>query len=145
MVLFSSCYHSKDKDKEKEILLETDRAFAKLSADSGAASAFREYLVEDAIQLPANRLPVYGRDAIYTSMSSSELAYTLIWQPQLAEVSKSADMGWTWGNYQMIYFDEDNNKVTSPGKYLNVWLRQPDGTWKVQVDMGNKNPETKSK
>jgi len=48
-------------------------------------------------------------------------------------------------NYQMIYFDEDNKKITSHGKYLNVWLRQSDGTWKVRVDMGNKNPETSSK
>ena len=71
----------------------------------------------------------------------SETEYQLNWIPQHSEVSVSADMGWTWGKYEFNSKDKSGNTITRKGKYLNVWTKQPDGSWKVKVDMGNVEPE----
>jgi ketosteroid isomerase-like protein len=62
--------------------------------------------------------------------------YRLLWQPQFAEAAAAGDMGWTWGQYQVLAEGE----TISTGKYLNVWTRQADGRWKVRADIGNQRP-----
>ena len=54
-----------------------------------------------------------------------------------AEVAKAGDMAYTWGMFNFTYQDSTGTEKTSYGKYLNVWKKQEDGTWKVVVDMGN--------
>jgi ketosteroid isomerase-like protein len=34
----------------------------------------------------------------------------------------------------------DGTVRRATGKYLNVWKKQPDGSWKVLVDIGNEDP-----
>lgn len=126
-----------DTEKAKAELMATDRAFAEESVASNAAEAFRKYLAEDAIQMPTGGEPIVGRDKIYENMNRSAQNYTLNWSPERAEVAKSGDMGWTWGWYTMSYTDANGETRQSRGKYLNIWKKMPDGTWKVAVDMGN--------
>ena len=106
----------------------------------GAAEAFRLYLDVNAMQLPAGSNPRYGLDSIYTIMKQSDGSYQLAWEPQQAEVSLSADMGWSWGRSTLIYSEEDGIQKKWYGKYLNVWKKQKDGSWKVLVDLGNQSP-----
>jgi ketosteroid isomerase-like protein len=51
-------------------------------------------------------------------------------------VAESGDMGWTWEKYQVVVDAE----TVSSGKYVNVWKKQADGSWKVRVDIGNQKP-----
>lgn len=137
-MLISGCgEQSMDIEKEKTDLLNTDRAFAETSVASNAAEAFRAYLAEDAIQMPTGGEPIVGRDKIYENMNRSAQNYTLNWSPERAEVAKAGDMGWTWGWYLMSYTDAAGEIKQSRGKYLNIWKKMPDGSWKVAVDMGN--------
>lgn len=117
-------------------LLETDRAFAKYSADSGAVAAFAMYLAENAVQMPNGAPPITGRDSIVHAMSSGP-DFSLLWEPMHAEVAASGELGWTWGIYEAHFRTGEGEEVTSAGKYLNVWRKQADGSWKVIVDMGN--------
>lgn len=124
---------------EQEILLETDRQFAAMSLEKGAAKAFYHFLAEDAMGLNGPH-PVVGRDNLYEGMKEGQDNYTLAWDPQRAEVSASADMGWSWGKYVLTTIDENGNENKNYGKYLNVWKRQADGEWKVVVDIGTPSP-----
>lgn len=123
---------------EQAALLETDREFSEFSRTSGAAAAFERYLVEDALGLPAGGEPT-GRDSLVAGLTG--VALTLTWEPQRAEVSASADMGWTWGRYEARSPGPDGEEEVSYGKYLNVWRKEPDGTWRVVADIGNANPK----
>jgi ketosteroid isomerase-like protein len=49
-------------------------------------------------------------------------------------------MGYTWGTYLVMKKDEEDGEPHSYGKYMNIWKKQPDGSWKAAVDMGNKSP-----
>lgn len=117
-------------------LLDADLAFAKMSADSGAVAAFTMYLAENAVQMPNGAAPITGRDSIISAMASGP-EVKLIWEPKHAEVAESGELGWTWGIYQATFTNGDGEDVSSAGKYVNVWRKQDDGSWKVIVDMGN--------
>ena len=139
MVMFG-CNKMINTEIEAGKLLEADKAFALYSQENGAADAFKQYLLSDALQLPDGREPLFGRDTIYTLMMPDD-GYQLLWEPQFAEVSNAGDMGYTWGLYTYLYVNENGDSVSSKGKYLNVWKKDNDNNWKVIVDMGNSNPK----
>lgn len=139
LFLVGACMQNVNKEIEAETLLQTDKDFAAVSIKLGAAKAFRQYLTQDAIQMPQGRMPVYGNENIFNMMKENDETIILQWEPQFAEVSDNADMGWTWGLYKVL--SSANNAELSTGKYLNVWKKQTDGTWKVRVDIGNTNSE----
>lgn len=114
-------------------LLAADRDFSALSVASGAAAAFKHYLIEEAILLPNHSQPTLGIDRIYHSMAGE---YTLKWSPQSGKVSSAGDMGYTWGNYTNAFKNDRGELVTEKGKYLNIWTKVGN-EWRVAVDMGN--------
>lgn len=118
-----------------ERLLETDKAFAARSVETSAAQAFRAYLDSSAVQLPVEGGPVVGIDAIAGRLEQGA-PFVLSWQPQYAEVFAPGDWGWTWGEWQ-AHEPGVGGRRLSAGKYLNIWKKQPDGTWKVRLDMGS--------
>jgi ketosteroid isomerase-like protein len=138
LIFYTGCSPSADAEAEQKALLETDQAFARASLEHGAAEAFRIYLAEDALALPAGSQPVIGRETIYQRMSSIS-GSILAWEPRQAEVARSGDLGWTWGTYEVRSPGEDS-RVLAYGKYVNVWRKQADGSWKVIVDIGNQSP-----
>ncbi len=119
-----------------EALLEADRAFAALSRAEGPGPAFAAYLTDDALQLPAGRGPVRGVANIAAGFEGAP-GLTLDWAPEEGGVAKSGDLGWTWGRYTTVSPGADGGAVTSIGKYLNIWIKDDDGNWRVLVDMGN--------
>jgi len=127
-----------DLTAEQKKLLDADFEFSRTSVKKGAAAAFYLYLTDNAIQLPEGSLPIYGKKAIYDTMLHGN--YTLFWTPVKAEVARSGELGWTWGKYIVQVTQEDGSETTGYGKYLNIWRKQADGSWKVAVDMGNKSP-----
>jgi len=141
-ILSSNCSSKIDLEKEKGDLLKTDIEFSRTSVEKGAAEAFYLYLADDAVQLPAGLPPIVGREKIRESMSGSSKA-VLKWEPVKAEVAKSGDLGYTWGNYEISWQGEDGKTEMLYGKYLNIWKKQSDGTWKAIVDIGNQSPPQK--
>ena len=116
-------------------LLQTDRDFAASSLEQGTAAAFYANMSEDALQLPANAAPVQGRNRIRDRLGDLG-AQVLDWTPRQAEVSRSLDLGWTWGEWR-LYRSAASKEVIARGKYLNIWKRSADGAWKLAVDVGN--------
>jgi len=144
LILAAGCASKIDMEKERKMLLDTDRQFAKTSIEIGAAEAFRMYLIEDALQLSAGANPIEGRENIYQGMLEMPEGAILEWEPQEGQVARSGELGWTWGNYVFSYKDSAGELKKSYGKYLNVWKKQ-DGQWRVLVDMGNNSPDPDEK
>ncbi len=84
--MFCACSEEvKNTEQDRLKLLETDIEFSETSRVRGAEEAFKLYLTEDALQLPHNEEPIFGREKIYKNMLAGPKV-TLTWQPQLAEV-----------------------------------------------------------
>jgi ketosteroid isomerase-like protein len=140
VLIMGACKEPFDAAKERETLLGIDREFSDYSVAHGAAEAFKVYLLKDALQLPAGEHPIHGRDAIYESMKPGDGSYTLSWSPEDGAVSRSNEMAYTWGIYTVTTKDAQGVEHSRTGKYLNVWRRNPEGNWRVAVDIGNPNP-----
>ncbi len=141
LIIFEYSSAQVDVKPEWKKLLDTDIEFARASVKKGPSAAFYLYLADNAMQLPEGSLPIYGKTAIYETMKGDH--YDLLWTPVKAEVANSGELGWTWGKYIVTVREADGNTTTSYGKYLNIWRKQPDGKWKVIVDMGNESPSPK--
>jgi ketosteroid isomerase-like protein len=67
----------------------------------------------------------------------ADKTYTISWRASHAEVAKSGDTGFTSGSYEDSYKGPDGKLVKGKGKFLCVWKKQKDGTWKAIHDMWN--------
>jgi len=144
LLILSACQPAVDVEAESRDLMETDRAFAGMAVEQGTAEAFRNFFEAEGIQFPNGLEPFRGREAVYQSLLDVPEDYILIWEPELAEVAASGDLGWTWGYYTATYTDSTETAIKNFGKYLTVWRKQKDGTWRVRADIGNKNPDPKT-
>ena len=119
---------------EKSSLLKTDQAFSDLSVAKGMKAAFIEYIDSNGVLLRSGHLPIIGADAIDFLIQQDDTEYTLNWQPQNAFVSKSADLGYTYGVYALQPSVID---TVIYGTYVSIWKKQEDGKWKFVLDSGN--------
>jgi ketosteroid isomerase-like protein len=121
-------------------LLNADRALSAKSRIVGFVAAYSGAVAPDARKFDGGSQPVIGRRAILAFMAAYPADLKLAWTPQEAVVSSSGDLGFTWGRYVLTYHNEKGKLVTAYGKYLDVWRRQSDGSWRWIADMGNDNP-----
>ena len=64
--------------------------------------------------------------------------FSLTFSPDKVVVSKSSDVGFTQGSYTMTFTDPGTRKVVSEkGKYVDVFMKQADGSWKDVADISN--------
>jgi ketosteroid isomerase-like protein len=59
------------------------------------------------------------------------------WHVDRADVAHSDDLGYTSGAYEMTFNDPTGKSVSDKGKYVTVWRKQKDGSWKVLLDIFN--------
>lgn len=123
----------------KMLLFSLEARFARDVAKRGGA-AFADWFADDGVTLGNGAAPVMGKFAIATSTTWSPKDYQLIWTPTDAVMGPSGDMGYTWGHYEGHSKDAAGNPITTSGRYITIWRKQPDGTWKVVLDAGANEP-----
>jgi ketosteroid isomerase-like protein len=115
-------------------LKSADSAFAALSVAHGAQAAFVGFAAREAVLLGPPGAPMtHGRDAIGAAFAGFPAGAVLEWAPVWADVADSGDLGCTVGEASVP-------ARKSYSKYLTVWKRQADGTWKFVADAGNARP-----
>jgi ketosteroid isomerase-like protein len=85
-----------------------------------------------------NAAIVNGREDIKAALKPmlADPNFALTFQSTRAEASKGGDLVYTVGTYSMtLSRPSDKTPVTHRGKYLRVFKKQPDGSWKAVADM----------
>jgi len=123
----------------KVLLFDLEARFAKDVLERGGAG-FAAWFAQDGVALGNGAAPLVGSVAIARSANWSPRDYQLTWTPTDAQMSPSGDMGYTWGHYEGHSKDANGNPVTTSGRYITVWRKQPDGSWKVVLDAGANEP-----
>lgn len=82
---------------------------------------------------------VTGRVAIREFMRGflSMPAFSLIFETAKVEVSQAGDLAYSYGTNRVTLVDPTDSRMKDRGKYLTVYRKQTDGTWKVVADIGN--------
>jgi ketosteroid isomerase-like protein len=123
----------------KMVLFDLEARFAKDVAERGG-KAFADWFAEDGVELSNGRAPVIGQVAIVKDANWSPKEFQLSWAPTDGAMGPSGDMGYTWGHYEGHSKDANGNPVTTTGRYMTIWRKQPDGNWKVVLDAGSNEP-----
>jgi ketosteroid isomerase-like protein len=137
-LLSASCAPAVDTAAIARELTRLDDEWSKAAASKNADAVAAFYAV-DAIAYPPNMPAAVGRAAAREVWAAgfADSTYTISWTTTVAGAAKSGDLGYTAGTYQESYRGADGNPVTVTGKYLCVWARQADGSWKATNDMWN--------
>ena len=103
------------------------------------ADGYASFFTEDAVQLPPNAARAEGRDAIRDrtlSFTSAE-GFSVNWTATSIAVSAAGDLGYSEGEYEFSIKDAEGNAVSDKGKFVDIWKKQADGSWKVVVVIFN--------
>jgi uncharacterized protein (TIGR02246 family) len=102
---------------------------------------FVSHYAESASLLLPNAPVINGKDAIRSGFKPmlADPNFALTFQATRAESSDAGDIVYTQGQYTMTVTDpKDKTKtVTDKGKYVTVFRKQPDGSYKAVADMLN--------
>jgi ketosteroid isomerase-like protein len=120
-------------------LMELETQFAAAVA-AGGGKAFASWFADEGVTLANGRPPVIGREAIAAEAQWDPKDYQLTWTAEGAQMGPSNDMGFTWGHYDGTGKDAHGQPVTHSGRYMTVWKKLPDGSWKVVLDASADEP-----
>jgi ketosteroid isomerase-like protein len=110
------------------------------SVQERGLEGWMSYFETDAVIGPSNP-PARGKDAIRAIYSKVFARQNLEfqWVPLTGEVFGSGDLGYTSGRARMSYVENGALKERT-SRYVTIWAKQADGTWKVIADFGASDP-----
>ena len=92
---------------------------------------------DDAIVMPPNAPGATTKEAIRAIWKDLLTDASISWKAKKVEVAQSGDLAFSSGTYEVTLNDPTGTPVKDHGKYLEVWKKQADGTWKCVSDMWN--------
>lgn len=114
-------------------LIAADSTFAARSVSGGAKAAFLAFAAEEAVAFGGGPRMTEGRDAIGAGFDGFPAGAVLEWWPVTAHIAPSGDLGCTVGEARIA-------SLNHYSKYITIWRRQGDGSWKFVADGGNMRP-----
>ncbi len=104
------------------------------------ADKWASYFAEDSSGLYPGAATLNGKAAIKAAMAPffADPNFSLTFQSTRAMASKGGDMVYSQGTYTMTTTNPKTKKpMTETGKYLTVYTKQADGSWKAIADTYN--------
>ena len=120
-------------------LFDLEHRFAE-SVATGGGKAFATWFADDAVTLTNGRPAVLGRGNIAAQATWDPAQYRLSWTPAGAQMLPSSDAGYTWGHFEGRSIDRNGQPVLTSGRYITLWKKTPDGSWKVALDASADEP-----
>jgi uncharacterized protein (TIGR02246 family) len=112
------------------------------SADFGSKDVDRvlSHYADNASVMVPDKPILSGKDAIRTALKDILVTknQTISFTTATAQVAKGGDVAYTQGTYSMTMTNpKTKRQVTERGKYVTVYKKQSDGTWKAVEDIDN--------
>jgi len=98
------------------------------------------HYADNATLMIPNTPALKGKDAIRTGLQGflADSNLSMNFTTATVATSKSGDLGYTQGTYTMTMTNpKSKKKETEQGKYLTVYQKQADGSWKAVEDISN--------
>lgn len=103
---------------------------------AGDFDKIRSLMDADIVLMPPSESAAHGVDAAMQSMEGFPGMEGSI-NPE--QVEGSGNLAYVRGNYNITFIVNDTTRIPDNGKYIEVWKKQDDGSWKVVVDIWNSN------
>jgi uncharacterized protein (TIGR02246 family) len=94
------------------------------------------YYEDDAVLFAPNAPAIVGKDAIRAAWKQllSSPKVQMSFSSAAIDVARSGDLAVQRGAFQAVITDAKGKATTENGRFVIVWQKQPDGTWKVMAD-----------
>lgn len=140
LILLSAigCVRRPDLESERAEIRTTDAAWAAAAAEKDADVA-AEFLADDAVMMPPNQPPIFGRDHVaqWMAQTLASPGFNISWATTDVGVAASGDFGYSIGTNQIQMQLPDGTVINDRGKGLTVWRKHENGNWKVVLDIFN--------
>lgn len=112
---------------------------AREAAEAKDLDRYVSFYADDAVLFWPGAPMVKGRAAIreFMQVFLSMPAFLLSFETAKVEVSRAGDLAYSYGTNRVTLVDPNGKRMKDRGKYLTVYKKQTDGTWKVVADIGN--------
>ncbi len=130
---------------EEAQILAADSLFA-VGTNAGDADRVAGTYAEDALLMPPNAPPIKGRAAIREFWNGLLQPYTVVITLGTDQIEGRGDLAYVVGHYRLVTTPKAKGTPAQPaedGKFLEVFKRQPDGSWRYVVDMYSPNAAPK--
>lgn len=141
--LFLGCQNTDPDDDlgivaDHAALLALNKAWAAAAA-VGDTSRVLTHWTDDAVNFFPGAPAAVGKQAIrqLVKRNRSQPGFSIKSEPKQAFVSSAEDLGYTSGTFQVTVDGPTGTPVTRNGNYVNIWKKQPDGSWKCAVTIGS--------
>jgi uncharacterized protein (TIGR02246 family) len=97
------------------------------------------FYANDASVLPPNEKVMTDKAVIRKAIAEllSLPGLSLSWEPTKVEVAKSGDLAYLYGSYSLTMNDDKGKPMQDFGKNVEIWKKQPDGSWRCILDTWN--------
>lgn len=125
------------------ILRDLDAQWSKAAAAKDLEQTVGFYS-NDAIVLPPNATSAATKETVRNVWKDLLAAPGLVisWKPSRVKIGHNGAMAWVSGAYELTMNDVGGKPINDRGKYLEVWEKQADGSWKCAADMWNSDLAT---
>jgi uncharacterized protein (TIGR02246 family) len=108
--------------------------------NSGDAAAVAALYTEDAALLPPDMARMDGKEAVQSFWQGAMDSGLENLRLETVEVEESGDIAYEVGNFTLAVPSQDGAPADVNGKYIVVWKKGPDGTWRLHRDIWNTDP-----
>jgi ketosteroid isomerase-like protein len=120
-----------------EEMANAERAFVQRAQEVSVGQAFIEWFAPDAVSFQSGTPASAQLEMRKRPQAPRDPNILFWWEPRYGDISSSGDLGYLTGPVRTGR--KDTNEVRH-GNYASIWKRQPDGTFKVIVDIGIEPP-----
>ena len=111
-------------------VIEAEKKFAAYAVEYSTKEAFFRYLDSSAVMFDKGEIIDAKKLSAYLPDSSVKL----LWKPAFAGISKSADLGFTTGPWEIRPAVSDTSVAS--GQFATIWVKTATGEWKFLADVG---------
>jgi len=122
---------------DEKAIRDSETAWAKEFAAKDMDKIVAHY-ADDGVVLLSNAPTMVGKDAIRAGMKDAVTDPKFSLDLKTVKVEVSGDLAYSQGTYSVMAPDPKTKKVMAEaGRYVEVYKKQPDGSWKIIQDINS--------
>jgi uncharacterized protein (TIGR02246 family) len=135
----AACNKAADTTADAQAIRDNEAAWVK-DWQAKDVDKITSHYAPDASLLIADMPAMKGTDAIKSGIGNllKDPHLSLVFSPSQVVIAKGGDVAYTQGVYTMTYTEPKTGMtLIERGKYVTVYKKQPDGSWKAAEDIDN--------
>ena len=128
-----------DPGSEANDLLKRDAEWAALASEGQDIDRIVSYWSDDAIVFAPDIPPIIGKVALreYVKNSLEIPGFKISWESSDVRFSPDLKLAYMLGENTVSMNGPNGTPITTKGRAVTIWRREPDGEWRCAVDIWN--------